>query len=160
MANLKWLWIAILIIALDQITKYAVSRYLQVPISLMPGLNLTLVHNTGAAFGFLDQAGGWQRWFLTGVAIAVSCFILIWLYSLPVNQNWSACALALILGGAIGNVWDRIFHGHVIDFIDISLSFLPWKIVNPWPTFNIADSAICVGAAMLIIGAICFTNNE
>ena len=118
------------------------------------------MHNTGAAFSFLSQAGGWQRWFFILLAIIVSIIIMIWLLRLPAKQRWLACSLALVLGGAIGNVWDRIIFGYVIDFIDISISFLPWRLFNPWPAFNIADSAISVGAVMLIIDVFLFKEDK
>ncbi len=127
------------------------------PVAVIPGFNLTLMHNYGAAFSFLGDAGGWQRWFFICLTLAVSAFIIIWLYGLKARQRWMACALAMILGGAAGNLWDRVTLGYVIDYIDISLSFLPWRLFNPWPAFNIADSAIFIGAAMLIIDAIWFS---
>ena len=127
------------------------------PVTVIPGFNLTLMHNYGAAFSFLGDAGGWQRWFFICLTLAVSAFIIIWLYGLKDRQRWMACALAMILGGAAGNLWDRVTLGYVIDYIDISLSFLPWRLFNPWPAFNIADSAIFIGAAMLIIDAIWFS---
>ena len=158
----KWLTLSLVIIILDQLTKYyaASELVLYQPVSVMPGFNLTLMHNYGAAFSFLSQAGGWQRWFFIILTSAVSIGILIWMYTLPRDRRWLLVALALVLGGAIGNLWDRIYFGYVIDFIDISLPFLPWKIFNPWPTFNIADSAISVGAVMLIIDAIWFQETE
>ena len=127
------------------------------PVTVIPGFNLTLMHNYGAAFSFLGDAGGWQRWFFICLTLAVSAFIVIWLYGLKARQRWMACALAMILGGSAGNLWDRVTLGYVIDYIDISLSFLPWRLFNPWPAFNIADSAIFIGAAMLIIDAIWFS---
>ena len=110
--------------------------------------NLTLVYNTGAAFSFLADAGGWQRWFFVLLAIGVSALLLVWLYRLERDQHWLAAALALVLGGAVGNLVDRILHGHVIDFIDLYAG--GWH----WPAFNVADSAITVGAVMLIIDAV------
>jgi len=158
--GLKWLWLTVLIIILDLWTKNLAIQHLQMhdPVAVFTGFNLTLMHNTGAAFSFLDDAGGWQRWFFICLTLAVSTFIVIWLYGLKANQKWMACALALILGGALGNLWDRITLGYVIDFIDVSLSFLPWRIFNPWPAFNVADSAITIGATMLIIDAIWFSD--
>ena len=157
--GLKWLWMTILIIFLDQWSKGLASQYLQMhdPVIVTPGFNLTLMHNEGAAFSFLHEAGGWQRWFFVCLTIAVSVFILIWLHGTRVNQRWLSCALALVLGGAMGNLWDRLTLGYVIDFLDITLGFLPWRIFNPWPAFNIADSAITVGAIMLVIDAFCFS---
>jgi signal peptidase II len=156
--GLKWIWLTILVVILDLWTKNLASQHLQLhdPVAVISGFNLTLMHNTGAAFSFLGDAGGWQRWFFICLTLAVSIFIVVWLYGLKANQRWVACALALVLGGALGNLWDRIILGYVVDFIDISLSFLPWRIFNPWPAFNIADSAITIGAVMLIIDAILF----
>ncbi len=157
--GLKWLWLSVLVVCLDLWTKNLASQYLQMhePVAVIPGFNLTLMHNYGAAFSFLGDAGGWQRWFFICLTLAVSAFIIIWLYGLKARQRWMACALAMILGGAAGNLWDRVTLGYVIDYIDISLSFLPWRLFNPWPAFNIADSAIFIGAAMLIIDAIWFS---
>jgi len=146
---LKWLWLSLLIIILDQATKLWASHSLDFnqPVAVLPYLNLTLLYNTGAAFSLLAQAGGWQRWFLTVLALFVSAFIITWLSRLQPQQRWLAVALALILGGALGNVIDRIIYGYVIDFIDVY--YQNWH----WPAFNIADSAISVGAVMLIIDA-------
>ena len=154
--GLKWLWLTILVVCLDLWTKNLASQHLQMhdPVAVISGFNLTLMHNYGAAFSFLGDADGWQRWFFICLTLAVSAFIVMWLYGLNAKQRWIACALALILGGALGNLWDRVALGYVVDFIDISLSFLPWRLFNPWPAFNIADSAIFIGATMLIIDAI------
>jgi signal peptidase II len=144
---LKWLWLSAFVIVLDQVTKYLASTELQfhVPVAVMPSFNWFLSHNTGAAFSFLSDAGGWQRWFFIGLAAVVAVIIVSWLKKLEGQQAWLAAALSLILGGAIGNVIDRIYHGYVIDFIQ-------WYYENYyWPSFNIADAAITVGAAILII---------
>jgi len=159
---LKWLGLSLVVVILDQFAKLMASQYLtlQQPVEIFSWINLTLVHNTGAAFSFLSQAGGWQRWFFILLAILVSIIIMIWLLRLPAKQRWLACALALVLGGAIGNVWDRIVFGYVVDYIDISISFLPWRLFNPWPAFNIADSAISIGAVMLIIDVFFFQEEK
>lgn len=144
---LKWLWLSVIVIGLDQGTKYLASTELQfhIPVEVMPSFNWFLAHNTGAAFSFLSDAGGWQRWFFVGLAALVSVIIYSWLKKLDRSQVWLASALALILGGAIGNVIDRIYHGYVIDFIQ-------WYYASYyWPSFNIADAAISLGAAILII---------
>lgn len=144
---LKWLWLSTIVIALDQLTKYLASTELQfhVPVAVMPSFNWFLAHNTGAAFSFLSDAGGWQRWFFIGLAAVVTVIIVSWLKKLDSNQAWLAAALSLILGGAIGNVIDRIYHGYVIDFIQ-------WYYQSYyWPSFNIADAAISVGAVILIV---------
>ena len=147
---LKWLWLSALVIVLDLSTKAIASHYLVMhqPLPVFPGFNWTLMHNTGAAFSFLSDASGWQRWFFSIIAIVVSVGITIWLKRLTSNQVWLAAALALILGGALGNVWDRLTLGYVVDFIQVYYD--RWA----WPAFNIADSAITVGAVILVIDSI------
>lgn len=147
---MRWLWLVVVIVVLDQVTKLLASHYLQLhqPLAVLPGLNLTLTHNTGAAFSFLSDAGGWQRWLFIALAVVLSVVILIWLLRLPRDKRWLAGALALVLGGALGNLWDRVFLSYVIDFIDVYYG--TWH----WPAFNVADSSICIGAAMLIIDTI------
>ncbi len=133
------------------------------PHAFLPYFNFTLTYNKGAAFSFLSSAGGWQRWFFTVMAIGVSIFIFLWLKKLNNKEKLLACSLALILGGAVGNVIDRSLYGHVIDFIDwfypSSAGCLPFffsinQATCHWPTFNIADSAIFLGAVLMIIQAI------
>ena len=147
---LPWLGLAVMVIVLDQITKYLASRGLDLhtPVELLPFLNLTLARNTGAAFSFLSDAAGWQRWFFTGLGSVVSAAILLWLLRLPPTARWQSGALSLIMGGALGNVWDRLQLGYVIDFIDVH--YHGWH----WPAFNIADSSITIGAIMLVIDAL------
>lgn len=147
---LKWLWLSVGVIVLDQSTKALASAHLVLhePIPMLPLCNLTLMHNTGAAFSFLSQAGGWQRWFFVAVAVTVSGALIWWLRQLRSGQTWLAVALALVLGGALGNVWDRIMLGYVVDFIDVYYG--DWH----WPAFNVADSAITVGATLLLIDAV------
>ena len=144
---LRWLWLALVVIVLDQLTKYWADATLQLywPKEIMPGLNFTLSYNTGAAFSFLADAGGWQRWFFIALALGVAAFIITWLRRLKHEDLWTVIALTLILGGALGNVWDRVYIGHVIDFIDVY--FQGWH----WPAFNVADSAITIGAVMMVI---------
>ena len=153
---LKWLSISLVVIVVDQITKsVAVSNLVMFqPVNLFPGFNFTLMYNEGAAFSFLSDASGWQRWFFTAVAIVVSVAIVFWLRSLPSDQRVTALSLSLILGGAIGNVWDRIALGHVVDFIDVYYGSYHW------PAFNIADSAITVGAVILIIDSLLHARHE
>ncbi len=148
-SGISWLWVSVLVVVLDQLSKYLCTVYLAYGevIPVFPGVNLTLLHNTGAAFSFLNQAGGWQRWLFIGLALLVSLVILIWLYRLRRERAWLAVALALILGGAAGNLWDRMYLGYVIDFIQVYYKY--WY----WPAINIADSAIFVGAVMLLIDA-------
>jgi signal peptidase II len=154
--SLAWLWLSLSIIVSDQITKNLITDWLDYHQSenIFAGLNMTLVYNTGAAFSFLSQAGGWQRWFFIVLTSAVSLALLYWLATLPRQRKWLAVALALVLGGAIGNLWDRVSLGYVIDFIDVY--YRHWH----WPAFNVADSAICIGAIMLIIDAIWFDRAE
>jgi signal peptidase II len=154
--SLSWLWLSLSIVVSDQITKKLITDWLDYhqSESIFAGLNMTLVYNTGAAFSFLSQAGGWQRWFFIVLTSAVSLALLYWLATLPRQRKWLAVALALVLGGAVGNLWDRISLGYVIDFIDVY--YKQWH----WPAFNVADSAICIGAIMLIIDAIWFDRAE
>lgn len=144
---LSWLWLSLTVVGIDQLTKWLALDHLgpYLPIPLMPGLNLTLAYNTGAAFSFLSEAGGWQRWFLSALALGVSAVIVFCLWRLAPRQRWPAISLALVLGGAIGNLIDRLVYGHVIDFIDVYVGSYHW------PTFNFADSAITIGALVLIV---------
>lgn len=147
---LKWLWLSVAVIALDQITKALASAHLvlEVPVPLLPFFNLTLMHNSGAAFSFLSSAGGWQRWFFVVIALAVSVALIWWLRQLQRSQLCLALALALVLGGALGNVWDRIMLGYVVDFVDLYYGS------RHWPAFNVADAAITVGAVLLLLDAL------
>ena len=149
-SGLFWLWLSLLIIGADRVTKTWASSTLTYgePQAVMPFFNFTLLHNTGAAFSLLAGAGGWQRWFFTGLALFVGAVLVLWLSRLP-RQSWAVgTALACILGGALGNAWDRLQHGYVVDFID-----LYYKQMH-WPAFNIADSAITVGAVLLVLDAL------
>ncbi len=160
--KLFFLFFAFLIIALDQYTKYLAEHYLQVAgtsIEFVPYFNFTLSYNKGAAMGLFSDASGWQRWFLAVVAIAVSVVLIIWILQLPLRKKLEITSLSLILGGAVGNLYDRIVLGKVVDFIDwfyvTGGSCLPFFGSNNgqchWPTFNIADVAIMSGAFLLII---------
>ena len=147
--RLPWLWLSLLVFVLDQASKLYFDSSLQMyeQIVLIPDyLSWTLAYNTGAAFSFLADAGGWQRWFFALIALAVSSVLVVWLKRLKAHETWLALALALVLGGAIGNLFDRVVYGHVIDFI-----LVHWQ--NRWyfPAFNIADSSISVGAVMLAL---------
>lgn len=146
MPMFKWLWLTLLAVLLDQGSKLAIdtSMHLYESIPVVPFFNLTYVHNTGAAFSFLSEAGGWQRWFFSGLALTISIGITIWLSRLEEHEHLLAAALALILGGAIGNLIDRVAYGYVIDFIDVY--YQNWH----FPAFNIADSAINVGVFLLL----------
>ena len=144
---LKWLGLSIFAILLDQGTKLAIdsSMKLYQSIPVLPFFKLTYVHNTGAAFSFLSEAGGWQRWFFAGLALAISCVIAVWLARLKQHETLLAVALALVLGGAIGNLIDRLAYGYVIDFLDVY--YQTWH----WPAFNIADSAITLGVVLMLL---------
>lgn len=143
----RWYLLAALVVLLDQVSKQYISatfRYGE-SVEIFPFLNLTLVYNLGAAFSFLSDAGGWQRWVFALIAIAVSVFIAVWLARLSAGQRLLATSLSLVLGGALGNLWDRMVLGHVIDFIDV------YYQSYHWPAFNLADSAITLGALLLIL---------
>lgn len=144
---LKWLWLTGLIVVLDQASKWFMASWLSLyeTVAIVPYFNLTMAHNTGAAFSFLAQAGGWQRWFFIGLTTVIVIGLFIWLKKLTAAARLEAISIALILGGAIGNVIDRMYYGYVIDFLDVYYGSYHW------PAFNIADSAIVVGAALLII---------
>ena len=144
---LRYLAIAMIILLLDQLSKWSALSNLQmgVPEYVLPFMNWLLLFNPGAAFSFLAQGSGWQRWFFTILGL-VACIYIIWLLRKSQNDKLLCLALSLILGGALGNVLDRIMLGAVVDFID--LHYANWH----WPAFNIADSAICIGAALIIWG--------
>jgi len=144
-----WLWLSVAVIVLDQATKFLVTRFLDLyeRVEVLPVLDFTLLHNTGAAFSILAGASGWQRWFFIVLAVVVSLTLVIWLWRLPRGDRLIAIALALVLGGALGNLIDRVRHGYVVDFIHAH-----WGAAY-FPAFNIADSAITVGAALLILDA-------
>ena len=143
---LKWLWLSLLAVILDQGSKLVIAGSMQLyqSIPIMPYFNLTYVHNTGAAFSFLSEAGGWQRWFFAGLAFVISIVIAVWLARLKQHETLLAVALSLVLGGAIGNLIDRLAYGYVIDFLDVY--YQTWH----WPAFNIADSAITLGVILML----------
>ncbi len=144
---LKYLTLSGVVIALDQASKWVMTSWLSLyeVVPVISNFNFTMAHNHGAAFSFLAQAGGWQRWFFIGLTLVISTVLLVWLAKLKPSAKLEAISLSLILGGAIGNVIDRIAHGYVIDFLDVYIGS------NHWPAFNIADSAICIGAVLLIL---------
>jgi len=140
--------IAAIVVILDQITKVWVDNTLtygqQIPV--MPSFNLTLAYNEGAAFSFLSDAGGWQRWFFIGISLVVSVCLIVWLYRMTRHEKWLSVSIALILGGAIGNnLIDRVIYGHVVDFIQVFYGN------SYFPSFNVADAAITVGTVLLLI---------
>ncbi|MGZ8225242.1 MAG: signal peptidase II [Methylococcaceae bacterium] len=143
---LKWLWLSLLAVILDQASKIIIDNSMQLyqSIPVIPFFNLTYVHNTGAAFSFLSDAGGWQRWAFAGLASIISVMIGVWLTRLQKHETLLAVALSLVLGGAIGNLIDRVAYGYVIDFLDVYVG--NWH----WPAFNIADSAITLGVGLML----------
>ncbi len=151
-----WYAIALLVIVLDQLSKGLAEQYLDYgrPLVLTSWFNLTLQYNPGAAFSFLSDAGGWQRYFFSGIAVVISGILVVWLYRLPSNLRLLPLSLALILGGALGNLWDRVALGHVVDFISVHYGGYFF------PAFNIADSAISVGAALMILDSLLATRPE
>ncbi len=138
---------AVLLLAVDQLSKWEALRSLapQQPVPLLPGFNLTLVFNPGAAFSFLSDASGWQRWFFSALAIVVIVLLSRWIWQESADKRLSLLAYSLILAGAAGNLIDRLVHGHVVDFID--LYYRHWH----WPAFNLADSWITLGALTLFL---------
>jgi len=153
---LKWLWLSLLAVILDQASKLAIAGSMQLyqSIEIVPYFNLTYVHNTGAAFSFLSEAGGWQRWFFAGLALVISVVIAVWLARLKQHETLLAVALSLILGGAIGNLIDRLAYGYVIDFLDVY--YQTWH----WPAFNIADSAITLGVILMLVESFGLVKSE
>jgi signal peptidase II len=144
---MRWQYIELLVMLCDQLTKCMLHDLLNIQnkIHVLPHLNFTMAHNHGAAFGILAQAGGWQRWFFVAVALVVIAIATIWMQRLKPDDNLTGVGIALITGGALGNLIDRIRFGYVIDFIDFYIG--SWH----WFTFNIADIAICVGALFIIL---------
>jgi signal peptidase II len=146
----RFVWIAAAVFVADQLTKFAATDYLtrHGDVQLTSFLNFVLVHNTGAAFGFLSSAGGWQNIFFIVIA-SVACVVILWMaWRLAANNLVLGIGLMLILGGAAGNLTDRLLHGYVIDFVDFH--YHAWH----WPAFNIADSAISIGAVLLALDAL------
>lgn len=147
--RLSWLWLSVLVFVLDQASKLffenSLSLYQQIVV-IPDYFSWTLAYNKGAAFSFLASESGWQRWFFAAIAVVVSAVLVVWLKRLKAHETWLALALALVLGGAIGNLFDRVVYGHVIDFI-----LVHWQ--NRWyfPAFNLADSAITLGAILLAL---------
>ena len=159
---LRWLWLSLGVILLDQVTKQLAEAMLTAyqAVAVLPYFDLTLMYNTGAAFSFLSDHSGWQRWFFVILALGVTTLLGIWLKRLKADEKWVAIALALIIGGALGNVIDRILFGRVIDFLDfyyLAEGCLPgfYQVGSAchWPAFNLADSAISVGVAIMLLDA-------
>ncbi len=145
------LWLAVVVALVDQLGKWAALVWLtpHVPVPVLPFFNLTLAFNSGAAFSFLSDAGGWQRWLFIALAGVISGFLICWLRQLQTREVWTGIALGFILGGALGNLWDRLFRsGEVVDFIG------GYYGAAHWPAFNLADTSIFIGAVIIVIQAI------
>jgi len=148
-AWLQWLWLSLIVFVLDQVTKYAISGSFQYGESkyIFSWFNLVLAHNTGAAFSFLAGASGWQREFFIVLTVVITV-VLLWMLKNNHRNRVLSTALALVVGGALGNLYDRVLHGHVVDFVQ-------WHVAGYfWPAFNVADSAICLGAGLLILDSL------
>lgn len=149
---LVWLWISVVIFIVDITTKIYMESILGSGrvIDILPVLEFRLAHNNGSAFGFLADMGGWQRWGFSAIALIVSGFLITWMKKTPAANLWLAVSLTFILGGAVGNLYDRIAYGHVIDFIHVY-----WYQINfDFPIFNVADIAITIGALMMAIDVV------
>lgn len=144
---LHWLWLSGLVLALDWLVKLLIIDEMRLyeSVPLLPFFSLTLVYNAGAAFSFLSESSGWQRWFLSAVAVGVSAMLVRWLWCLKKNETWQAGSLALILGGALGNLYDRLVYGQVVDFLLLHYERFYF------PAFNLADSAITLGVILLML---------
>ncbi|WP_255482868.1 signal peptidase II [Marinobacterium marinum] len=153
---LRWLWLSLGVVVLDLVSKYLADTQLIYanPVPLLPVFDLTLLYNTGAAFSFLATAGGWQRWLFVAIAVGMSAFLLHWMWRTPKAQKCLGIGLALVLGGALGNLYDRTVHGHVVDFIS-----LHWNGYY-FPAFNIADCAITLGTCLLLVDMFFLGGNE
>ena len=149
--NWYWFFLSFVVIMADQLTKHMAQMQLTAykPYPVLPMFNLTLAYNTGAAFSFLSHAGSWHRWFFAAFSLSMSIFFVVWMVRLPAKAYLQLIAISLILGGTLGNFYDRIFLGHVIDFIQL------YYHQYYWPVFNLADSAICAGAVLLLIDLGC-----
>ncbi|WP_304162256.1 signal peptidase II [Lonsdalea britannica] len=145
--GLRWLWLALVVLVVDLGSKQWVMTHFQLgeSLPLIPFFNLTYAHNPGAAFSFLADKDGWQRWFFAVIALAITAALLVLMYRSSASQKLNNIAYAMIIGGAVGNLTDRIVHGYVIDFVDF--------YINDWhyPIFNIADAGICIGALLIVL---------
>ena len=148
--GLRWLWLTVVFLLADQVTKQYVANNMDLndSIEVLPFFNITYVHNTGAAFSFLADQGGWQRWFFTAIAAIASVVFFVWLAKTPKQKPLLSIAFALLLSGTLGNLIDRVLFGYVIDFLDFHAAGYRF------PAFNIADSMIFIGAAAMILDSI------
>ena len=154
--GLRWLWVSVVVFIIDQLTKYWTVQSLDLYESyrVLSFFNFTYAQNPGAAFSFLEDAGGWQKYLFSVIAFAVSAYLIYSLKNNKASQRWSNIAFALVLAGALGNVFDRMMFGYVVDFLDFDLGFYRW------PTFNIADVSIFIGAAMIILESFFTSDNK
>lgn len=149
--GLRWLWLVVVVLIIDLGSKYLILQNFALgdTVGLFPSLNLHYARNYGAAFSFLADSGGWQRWFFAGIAIGICVILLVMMYRSKATQKLNNIAYALIIGGALGNLFDRLWHGFVVDMIDFYVG--DWHFA----TFNLADSAICLGAALIVLEGFC-----
>lgn len=150
--GLRWLWLAMVVLVLDLSSKQWIMTHLWLgeSVSIIPFINFTYSHNPGAAFSLLADKGGWQRWVFSFVAVVISVVVLVIMYRSDYRARLSNLAYAIIIGGALGNLFDRMVYSVVIDFIDFYVG--NWH----WPTFNVADSSICIGAILVILDSFYF----
>ncbi|MDX1901105.1 MAG: signal peptidase II [Gammaproteobacteria bacterium] len=155
-SGLRWLWIAVVVLLLDRLSKYYILQTFSPGdwLHVMDYFNLSLAYNRGAAFSLFAHASGWQTWMFGSLAILVNVAILFALTRLRAAQAVVCIALAFIMGGSLGNLWDRLVYGHVIDFLDFYYKY------SHFPTFNLADSAICLGALLLFVDALFLQRNK
>ncbi|MEN8214477.1 MAG: signal peptidase II [Pseudomonadota bacterium] len=154
---LRYLWLSVVVVVVDQLSKLWIDSHfaLHARVPVIEGFfDLTLAYNPGAAFSFLADAGGWQRWFFTVLASVVSLVLVIWLKRLSSQEKVTAAALALIIGGAVGNLIDRVVHGEVIDFLLVY--YRQWS----WPAFNVADSAISIGVMLMLLAMFFYPQSQ
>lgn len=152
--GLCWLWLTVVVLTVDLGSKQLILNNFQLyeSMPLMPHFNLVYAQNPGAAFSFLADKGGWQRWFFAIVAIVMCVILIVMMYRQSVSKKFSNIAYAVVIGGALGNLCDRLVHGFVVDFIDFYVG--DWH----WPTFNLADVVICIGAVLIILDS--FINSD
>lgn len=159
--GLSWLWLTVICLIADQVTKYLVVDAMELyqSIEVLSFFNITYVQNPGAAFSFLADQGGWQRWFFTAVAAIASIVFIVWLAKTPKQQKLLSIAFALLLSGALGNLIDRVLFGYVIDFLDFHNEiFTSILSTSHWPAFNVADAMIFIGAGLMIFDS--FKNSD
>ncbi|ATF08950.1 signal peptidase II [Candidatus Enterovibrio altilux] len=151
-SGLRWLWLALLVFVLDISSKLLIMNIVEYGwenrIEVLAFFNLLYVHNYGAAFSFLSDAGGWQRWFFIAIALSISGVLVYWMRQIPASNKLLNIAYALVLGGAIGNLFNRLIHGYIVDFFDLFIG------TSHWPAFNLADSAICVGVVLIVVESV------